>query len=77
MAIKFRRNLSLHTSFGINLYDTFNEFANPSYSEIPHVRSDIQEYLREGRKNLINMQLEYMFSPIQDVFVRADYRRLN
>ncbi len=71
-SLKLARGLTLYSSFGINLYDTFDEFANPSYSEIPHVRSDIQEYLSEGRENIIRMQLEYMFSPIRDVFVRAD-----
>jgi len=69
--LKFQRNLTLYTSVGINLYDTF-DFANPSYSEIPHVRSDIQEYLDEGKNNIIRMQLEYMFSPIKDVFIRTD-----
>ncbi len=70
--IKFNRNLSLHSSFGINIYDTFNDFNNASYSEIPHVRSDIQDYLKEGKNNIQRMQLQYMFSPLKDVFVRAD-----
>ena len=71
--IKFRRNLSLYTSFGVNLYDTFSNFNNPSASTIPHVRSDIQDYLREGKNNLQRMQLEYMFSPYKDLYVRADF----
>jgi len=70
--VKFRRNLSLYTSFGINLYDTFNNFKNSSSSPIPHVRSDIQSYLREGKNNLQRMQLEYMFSPYKDIYMRAD-----
>ena len=70
--IKFRRNLSLYTSFGINLYDTFNDFKNPSQSNIPHVRSDIQDYLSEGKNNLQRMKLEYMFSPFKDIYMRAD-----
>ena len=70
--IKFRRNLSLYTSFGINLYDTFNNFNNSSQSSIPHVRSDIQDYLSEGKNNLQRMQLEYMVSPYKDLFIRAD-----
>ena len=69
--IKFARNLSLYTSFGLNLYDTF-DFNNPSYSTIPHVRSDIQEYLSEGKNNIIRMQMEYMFSPLKDLFIRGD-----
>ena len=43
--IKFYRGLTLHTVLGLNIYDTFDEFNNPSYSKIPKVRSDIQEYL--------------------------------
>ena len=70
--IKFRRNLSLYTSFGINLYDTFNDLKNPSQSNIPHVRSDIQDYLSEGKNNLQKMKLEYMFSPFKDIYMRAD-----
>ncbi len=71
-SLKFARNLTLYSSLGLNLYDTF-EFNNPSYSSIPHVRSDIQDYLKEGKNNVIRMQLEYMFSPKEDVFVRADF----
>jgi hypothetical protein len=71
--IKFRRNLSLYTSFGVNLYDTFNNLINTSASSIPHVRSDIQDYLSEGKNNLQRMQLEYMFSPYKDLYIRADF----
>ncbi len=70
-SIKFARNLTLYTSLGLNLYDTF-DFANPSFSEIPHVRSDVQEYLDQGKNNISRMQLEYMFSPLKDVYVRTD-----
>ncbi len=70
--IKFQRNLSLYTSFGINIYDTFNDFNNPSSSVLPHVRSDIQDYLKEGKNNIQRMKLEYMFSPYKDIFIRAD-----
>ncbi len=71
-SLKLARGLSLYTSLGLNLYDTF-DFANPSFSEIPHVRSDIQEYLDQGKNNIARMQIEYMFSPLKDVFVRADF----
>ena len=70
-SLKLARNLTLYTSLGLNIYDTF-EFKNPSFSEIPHVRSDIQEYLDQGKNNIARMQLEYMFSPLKDVFVRTD-----
>jgi len=70
--IKFRRNFSLYTSFGINIYDTFKGFKNPSSSSIPHVRSDIQDYLSEGKNNIQRMQLEYFGSPYKDIFTRFD-----
>ncbi len=70
--LKFRRNLSLYTSFGINIYDTFKNFNNPSSSNIPHVRSDIQDYLSEGKNNIQRMQLEYFSNPYKDVFTRLD-----
>tara|TARA_Y100000748_G_scaffold303242_1_gene307748 strand:- start:1232 stop:3361 length:2130 start_codon:yes stop_codon:yes gene_type:complete len=71
-SIKFRRNLSLFTSFGINIYDTFNNLNNPSQSTIPRVRSDIQDYLEQGKNNLQRMHLEYFYSPFKDIFVRGD-----
>ena len=69
LGIKFKRNLSLKTSIGINIYDTFDDFANPSLSEIPHVRSDIQDYLAEGKNNIQRMQLEYYGSPLK-IFIQ-------
>ena len=70
--VKFKRNLSLYSSFGINIYDTFDNLINFSSSELPHVRSDIQFYLSEGKNNLQRLQLEYLYSPIEDLFLRLD-----
>ncbi len=70
-SLKLARNLSLYTTFGLNIYDTF-DLNNPSQSTIPHVRSDIQDYLTEGKNSITRMQVEYMFSPLKDLFVRAD-----
>jgi len=70
--IKFQRNLSLYTTVGLDIYNNFDDLNNPSYSNIPHVRSDIQDYLKEGKNNLARLKLEYMFSPYKDVFGRLD-----
>jgi hypothetical protein len=45
---------------------------NPSFSTIPRVRSDIQEYLKEGQNNIARLKLEYLWSPYKDVFARFD-----
>jgi len=70
--LKLRRNLALYTSFGINIYDTFNDFNNPSQSILPKVRSDIQEYLEQGKNNLQRLELQYFNSPLKDLFLRLD-----
>jgi len=72
-AIKFKRNLALYTSFGINIYDTFNDLKNPSQSTIPHVRSDIQDYLEQGKNNIQRLQLQYFSSPRNDLYLRGDF----
>ncbi len=71
-SLKLSRGLALYTSFGIDIYNTFDKFINKSRSELPHVRSDIQDYLEQGKNNIERMQLEYMFSPYKDVFIRTD-----
>ena len=68
----FRRGLSLNTVFGIDIYNNFAEFENPSVSPLPHVRSDIQEYLLEGKNNIARMRLSYMWSPYKDLFAKVD-----
>ena len=70
--IKFNRGLTLHSTVGLSIYDTFDEFANPSFSRIPKVRSDIQEYLSQGKNNLARFKLDYMWSPYKDTFARID-----
>ena len=70
--IKFNRGLTLHTVIGLNIFDTFDEFSNPSYSSIPKVRSDIQEYLSQGKNNIARFKLDYIWSPYKDVFARID-----
>ena len=70
--IKFNRGLSLHSTLGLSIFDTFDEFANPSYSTIPKVRSDIQEYLSEGKNNIARLKFDYIWSPYKDIFARVD-----
>jgi hypothetical protein len=71
-SIIFRRGLSLNTVLGLDLYNNFDEFVNPSQSQIPHVRSDIQDYLSEGKNNIARMRLTYLWSPYKDLFAKLD-----
>jgi len=70
--ILIRRGLTLYTTLGVNIYDNFDELNNPSDSRLPHVRSDIQNYLKEGKTNIVRMKLDYLWSPMNDVYARID-----
>jgi len=70
--IKFSRNLTLSTVFGLDIYNNFDQLRNPSNSLLPHVRSDIQEYLKEGSSNIARFKLDYIWSPRNDWFARLD-----
>ena len=70
--IKIKRGLSLHTVLGFNIYNNWDEFANPSSSSIPHVRSDLQDYLAEGENNIARMKIDYLWSPGRDWYARLD-----
>ena len=65
------RGLTLYTTIGISLYDNF-EFNNPSESKLPHVRSDIQSYMEEGKSNIARMKFDYLWSPADNWYARLD-----
>jgi hypothetical protein len=70
--VKFARGLSVYTTLGFDIYNNFNELNNPTASTIPNVRSNIQEYLKDGENNIAKMKLEYLWSPFRDVFARIE-----
>ena len=70
--LKFTRNLTLSTVIGLDIYNNFDELDNKSNSILPRVRSDIQEYLKEGPTNIARMKLDYIWSPKNDLFIRTD-----
>ena len=70
--VMFARGLTLNSSFGLDLYNNFNKLNNPSYSDLPHVRSDIQSYLREGENNIARLKLDYIWRPYKDFYARLD-----
>jgi hypothetical protein len=72
-SLKLSRGLVINTSIGANIYNNFDEMDNPSYSSLPHVRSDIQEYLKEGKNNIIRFNLNYFNTPYKDIFTRLDF----
>lgn len=50
---------SLSGELGINLLDNFNRLQNNSNSLLPHVRSDIKDYLRDGKYGIQSLYADY------------------
>lgn len=59
--VQLTRNLSIHGALGANLYNNFDELVTDSATgSLPRVRSLIEQYLREGENNLVNLYASYV-----------------
>lgn len=67
--------VSDHWSFdgtiGINVWNNFDKLQQPSNSLLPHVRSDIASYLKDGPNNLVRLETNYIWSPFNDIYARG------
>lgn len=61
-SLELGRGLSTSGSVGINISDNFDQLRIPSDSKLPRVRSDIKEYLRQGRNSISYLQGDYSFN---------------
>jgi len=69
--LMFSRDLSLTTSLGLSLVDNFDELKLPSDSVLPHVRTDIVDYLKGGRGVSVGrMQLDYIKNPLKNIYTK-------
>ena len=65
------RDLSLITVLSQGVTNNFDELKLPSDSIIPHVRTDIVDYLKEGSGFTIRrMQLNYFKNPLEDLYFK-------
>jgi hypothetical protein len=71
--ISFWRGLELSALVGVDFYNNFDKISLASDSVLPHVRSDIKDYLQQGATNLIRLQLNYMFSPMREFYARGSW----
>ena len=63
-------NLTLETRLEANIYNNFN-LSRPSNSELPHVRSDIIQYLRKGAYGITKLDAVYRTRIARDVYFEA------
>lgn len=62
--------LTIGGAYGQNVYSQFGAIRQRSDSVLPHVRSDIKEYLQQGESGLVRLQADYVFSPVKEVYAR-------
>ena len=66
-----RRNISLVTQLSAGIFDNFDELKLKSDSILPHVRTDIVDYLRNTRKfGMKRFQFNYFYSPMPNLYTK-------
>jgi hypothetical protein len=57
--VQIRPGLTLSGEVGVNIVDNFNRLNNPSNSVLPHVRTDIEQYLKDGKYGVQSLYANY------------------
>ncbi len=67
----FSRNLSLTAMTSLEVYNNFGTLKLPSDSILPHVRTDIVDYLKGGNGfSITRLQLDHLMKPFKNVYTR-------
>ncbi len=69
--LQITRKLSVSSHLGINITDNLDGLKLPSDSVLPKVRSDIKEYLKQGRNGIDMLQVDYMTNLGSNSFARC------
>lgn len=68
------KSFDLFTRVSASVFDNFDELKLKSDSIIPRVRTDIVDYLKEGRKFSIDeLQLSYFSNPTKNIYTKAAF----
>ena len=68
--ISFADGFDIDASFAIDLFNNFDRITVASDSRIPKVRSEIKNYLQRGNSTIRKIRVNYMFSPLSDIYTR-------
>ena len=69
--VELARGWSVEGSTAISLYDDFDQIERTSNSVLPHVRSDVREYLQQGTYRIENLTTSYFFKLYRELYGRA------
>jgi hypothetical protein len=70
VGLRLARGLFLETSVVQSLFDNFNQITRETNSVLPHVRSDITHYLKEGKFELSYLAGSYFFKFSPEIYGR-------
>jgi Exopolysaccharide biosynthesis protein YbjH len=70
-SLELARGLSLDASVSGSLYDNFSDIRRKSNSVLPHVRSDVSEYLKDGRYGFRDLMANYRFKLTPETYARV------
>ena len=68
--IQFTRNLVLAAVIGHSFTDNFDEKTSTPNSLLPHVRTEIVDYLRASDTFLTSLKLEYFWAPKKNLYAK-------
>ena len=68
--IQFNRNLVLSSKIGTSLIDNFGEKASQPASNLPHVRTEVVDYLNGSKTYIEKLKLDYIWSPRKNVYTK-------
>ncbi|MBM3556510.1 MAG: hypothetical protein FJX47_13265, partial [Alphaproteobacteria bacterium] len=63
--------INIEGEYARDIHNTFDKIRSESDSKLPHVRSDITQYLKEGENSLSKLQGNYLFIPGTNLYGRA------
>jgi len=69
--LQLTRNFSLSGEINVNVKDNFDGLRLASDSVLPHVRSDIKEYLKEGSNGITLLQADYQTNLGSESYARV------
>lgn len=69
--LEVARGWSLASEVGLDVHNNFDKLTLESDSKLPHVRSDIKEYLKQGTTNIIRLQADHVRQLEPNWYARA------
>ena len=63
--------LVIDDRFNVNVWNDFGSITRNTNSELPHVRSDIAEYLKHGSTGINDLNATYYYKPDPEIYARV------